>query len=140
LYQLNDLSLQKQFERRHPLPTSENFNQGRPLGRKHEWEGSGEINREAYLPAKTRARDVLTSQQSETEVQPFANDILAPGHGLNLRFSQISVFGVSSEDLGPKRERRAKIMRERKPAWKNMSPRGLDPQRTSTGIAGKQIP
>jgi len=64
---------------------------------------SRKVDREADLPAEARARDVFTSEYAEAEGQPLANDILTPGHGLNLRFSQACVFGVSAENLGPKR-------------------------------------
>jgi hypothetical protein len=73
---------------------------------------SRKVDREADLPAEARARDVFTSEHAEAKGQPLANDILTPGHGLNLRFSQVSVFGVSSEDLGTKRERGAKIVQQ----------------------------
>src|SRR5258708_6609448 len=71
---------------------------------------SRKVDREADLPAEARTRDVFTSEHAEAKGQPLANDILPPGHGLNLRFSQACVFGVGAESLSPKRERGAKIV------------------------------
>ena len=59
-----------------------------------------EIHREADLTADPRARDILTSQQAETEAQPIAKRILPARHSLNLRSSQVSVVGVTAINLG----------------------------------------
>jgi hypothetical protein len=71
---------------------------------------SRKINGEPDLSTEARTRDVFTSEHSEAEGQPFANDILPPSHGLKLRFSQISIFRVCAEHLTSKRERGTKIM------------------------------
>jgi hypothetical protein len=53
----------------------------------------------AELPSNARTRDILASEQAEAEAQPFANDIVAPGHCLELRLRQVPISGVSAEDL-----------------------------------------
>ena len=72
--------------------------------------GVREVYCESDLPAEAWARDVFASEYAEAEGQPIANDILAPTHNLNLRFSQIFVFGKSGEDLGSKCKRGSKIV------------------------------
>jgi hypothetical protein len=96
------------------------------------------IHREADLATEARAGRVLTSKNTEAEAQSIANHIMAPSHGLKLRFSQSSVSGVSAVNLSSKGERRAKIVLHGKAAWENVSTR-CGSQHPGASVASEQI-
>ena len=99
----------------------------------------GEIHCEADLPSETRARDVFASEQAETEAEAVAEGVLAAGHGLKLRSSQISVVGVSAVKLGSEGERGAEVVQQREAAAEDMAAGVRGPQYAGAGVAGEEI-
>ena len=68
------------------------------------------VHREANLTAYAWAGDISTSEYAEAETQSFANKILPSKHGLKLRFSQLFIRRIGTEDFSTKRERRTKVV------------------------------